>query len=150
MAKVRDLLLNKGRDVWSVGPSHSVFQAIEMMALKEVGALTVVNDAGELIGIISERDYARKVILKNRSSKATKVAEIMSTRVISISEDNTVDECMALMTTAKIRHLPVLDGDGLAGIISVGDVVKWTIDEQSTVIDQLERYIKGEATGVSL
>jgi CBS domain-containing protein len=115
-----------------------------------VGALTVVNDAGELIGIISERDSARKVILKNRSSKATKVAEIMSTRVISISEDNTVDECMALMTTAKIRHLPVLDGDGLAGIISVGDVVKWTIDEQSTVIDQLERYIKGEATGVSL
>lgn len=150
MAKVRDLLLNKGRDVWSVGPSHSVFQAIEMMALKEVGALTVVNDAGELIGIISERDYARKVILKNRSSKETKVAEIMSTRVVSISEDNTVDECMALMTTAKIRHLPVLAGDGLAGIISVGDVVKWTIDEQSTVIDQLERYIKGEATGVSL
>lgn len=150
MAKVRDLLLNKGRDVWSVGPSHSVFQAIEMMALKEVGALTVVNDAGELIGIISERDYARKVILKNRSSKATKVADIMSTRVISISEDNTVDECMALMTTAKIRHLPVLNGDELAGIISVGDVVKWTIDEQSTVIDQLERYIKGEATGVSL
>lgn len=150
MTKVRDLLLNKGREVWSVGPSHSVFQAIEMMALKEVGALTVVNDAGELIGIISERDYARKVILKNRSSKETRVADIMSTRVISIREDNTVDECMALMTQAKIRHLPVLGGDELVGIISVGDVVKWTIDEQSTVIDQLERYIRGEATGVSM
>lgn len=150
MTKVRDLLLNKGREVWSIGPSHSVFQAIEMMALKEVGALTVVNDAGELIGIISERDYARKVILKNRSSKETRVADIMSTRVISIREDNTVDECMALMTQAKIRHLPVLGGDELVGIISVGDVVKWTIDEQSTVIDQLERYIRGEATGVSM
>lgn len=144
MIRVRDLLLIKGRDVWSIGPSHSVYQAIEMMALKGVGALTVVGDNGALKGIISERDYARKVILKNRSSQDTRVEEIMTSDVVVVSEDASLGECMGLMTQRKIRHLPVVDENRLAGIISVGDVVKQIIDEQSSEIDHLERYIRGE------
>lgn len=148
MAKIRDLLADKGTDVWSIGPAHSVFQAIEMMALKEVGALTVVNDTGELVGIISERDYARKVILNGRSSHDTKVSEIMTRDVIYVDEDAKVEECMALMTAKKVRHLPVLRDEALVGIISLGDLVKSIIGEQSFVIEQLERYIRGEATGI--
>ncbi|MDZ7684555.1 MAG: CBS domain-containing protein [Gammaproteobacteria bacterium] len=104
----------------------------------------MVGDDGELKGIISERDYARKVILKNRSSQDTRVEEIMTTDVIVVSDDASLGDCMGLMTRHKIRHLPVVDGDGLVGIISVGDVVKQIIDEQSSEIDHLERYIRGE------
>lgn len=148
MTKVRNLLSVKGCDVWSIGPSHSVFQAIEMMALKGVGALPVIDDQGDLTGIISERDYARKIILKSRSSRKTTVSEIMTQDLVTVHEDNTVSECMALMTQRKIRHLPVKRDGRLVGIVSVGDLVKSIIDEQSTAIDQLERYIKGEATGI--
>jgi len=148
MHKISDLLSAKGSQVWSIGPAHSVFQAIEMMALKEVGALTVISDEGKVVGIISERDYARKVILKGKSSVKTPVSEIMTQDVIYIEEDAQVDECMALMTAKKIRHLPVLKEDKLIGMISVGDLVKKIIDDQTFVIEQLERYIKGEATGV--
>jgi CBS domain-containing protein len=147
MSKIQDLLASKGSEVWSLGPSHSVYQAIEMMALKGVGALTVLSDEGQLIGIISERDYARKVILQGKSSKSTKVSEIMTREVIYVDPENRVEECMALMTAKRVRHLPVLLGGKLVGMVSVGDLVKSIIDEQSTTIDQLERYIKGDIAG---
>lgn len=148
MVRIKDLLTEKGSDVWSIGPAQSVFQAIEMMALKEVGALTVVDDSGQLVGILSERDYARKVILNGRSSHDTKVSEIMTRDVVYVDEEAKVEECMALMTAKKVRHLPVLRDDTLVGIISVGDLVKSIIGEQSFVIEQLERYIRGEAKGI--
>ena len=149
MTTVQDIVAAKGNEVWSLGPAHSVYQAIEMMALKGVGALTVLSDEGELIGIISERDYARKVILKGKSSKTTQVTEIMSRDVIFIKPDSKVDEAMALMTIKKVRHLPVLLNQKLVGMISVGDLVKSKIDEQSVMINQLERYIRGETAGLA-
>jgi len=149
MTTVQDIVAAKGSEVWSLGPAHSVYQAIEMMASKGVGALTVLSDQGELIGIISERDYARKVILQGKSSKTTQVAEIMSRDVIFIEPDSKVDEAMALMTVKRVRHLPVLLDQQLVGMISVGDLVKSKIDEQSVMIDQLERYIRGETIGVA-
>jgi len=150
MSKISELLLDKGSEVWSIGPAHSVFQAIEMMALKGVGALTVLSDQGVLIGIISERDYARKVILKGKSSSVASVSEIMTPDPVCVGPDIRVAECMSLMTEMRIRHLPVLDAErSLIGMISVGDLVKSIITEQSEVIDHLERYIKGEALGVS-
>ncbi len=149
MSKISELLQDKGSEVWSIGPAHTVFQAIEMMALKGVGALTVLSDQGQLVGIISERDYARKVILKGKSSQDIQVSEIMTHDPVCVDPDNKVSECMSLMTEKRIRHLPVLDADrNLIGMISVGDLVKSIITEQSEVIDHLERYIKGEATGV--
>ncbi|HIG41036.1 MAG: CBS domain-containing protein [bacterium] len=148
MLRIKNLLQGKGRNVWSVGPAHSVYQAIEMMALKGVGALTVLNDNGELIGIISERDYARKVILQGKSSKDTQVSEIMTREVITITEDVKVNECMTLMTNKRIRHLPVKEGAQVIGMISVGDLVKSIISEQDFKIEQLERYVRGEEAGV--
>jgi CBS domain-containing protein len=148
VSKVKDLLEGKGSEVWSVGPAHSVYQAIEMMALKGVGALTVLSDEGRMVGIISERDYARKVILQGKSSKNTQVSEIMTREVVYIEPDRRVDEAMALMTAKRVRHLPVMADEKLVGIISVGDLVKSKIDEQSHVIEQLERYIKGETAGI--
>ncbi|MBT3428088.1 MAG: CBS domain-containing protein [Gammaproteobacteria bacterium] len=144
MARLNTLLALKGTEVWSIGPANSVYQAIEMMALKSIGALTVLSDEGKLIGIISERDYARKVILEGKSSKDTTVSEIMTKNVICVDPTLKVDECMAVMTEKRVRHLPVLHQGELVGMISVGDLVKSIIDEQSTVIDHLERYIKGE------
>jgi CBS domain-containing protein len=147
MSKIQDLLTSKGDEVWSLGPAHSVYQAIEMMAVKGVGALTVLSDEGLLIGIISERDYARKVILQGKSSKTTTVAEIMTREVISVDPENRVEECMALMTARRVRHLPVLVDGKLVGMISVGDLVKSIIDEQSTTINQLQGYIRGDIAG---
>ena len=143
MQRVSDLLADKGSDVWSLGPAQSVYQAIEMMSLKGVGALTVVDDAGRLIGIISERDYARKVILEGRLSKETAVAEIMTTEVVTTGQQTSVDECMTLMTERRIRHLPVLEDDSLVGMISVGDLVKSMISEKDYQIEQLEKYVRG-------
>ncbi len=147
MSRISELLSNKGHEVWSIGPAHSVYQAIEMMALKGVGALTVLSDDGKLIGIISERDYARKVILQGKSSKETVVADIMTRNVIYIEPGNRVQECMALMTAKRVRHLPVMEDGNLVGMISVGDLVKSIIDEQSIAIDHLERYIRGDVAG---
>jgi len=144
MTRLNTLLALKGTEVWSIGPAHSVYQAIEMMALKSIGALTVLSDEGKLIGIISERDYARKVILEGKSSKDTTVSEIMTQNVIYVDPTLKVDECMTLMTAKRVRHLPVLEEGELVGMISLGDLVKSIIDEQSSVIDHLERYIKGE------
>ncbi len=140
MANMKQLLKGKGHDVWSIGPEDSAFDAIEMMADKEVGAL-VVTDGDSLVGVFSERDYARKVALQGRSSRDTKIKEIMTTRVAYARPEQTVEECMALMTDKRIRHLPVMDGDKLLGVISIGDLVKSIIEEQQHVIEQLEQYI---------
>ncbi len=142
MKSLRQLLDAKGHDVWSINPDASVFEAIELMATKSIGALIVIEEAGP-VGIVSERDYARKVILKGRSSRQTPVREIMTTRVVYAKIDQTVEECMALMTEKRIRHLPVMDNNDLTGVISIGDLVKSIIDEQQFIIEQLEQYISG-------
>jgi len=140
MASVKQLLQGKGHDVWSIGPEVSVYDAIVEMAKKEVGALAVV-EGESLVGVMSERDYARKVVLQGRSSRDTKVRDIMTTRVAYARPDQSVEDCMAVMTEKRIRHLPVMDGDKLLGMISIGDLVKAIIEEQQHVIEQLEQYI---------
>ena len=136
----------KGRQVWSVAPTATVYEAIARMSEKSVGALLVLAE-GRLAGIISERDYARKVILKDRSSKETQVWEIMTDRVFTASPDNTVEECMRSMTEHRIRHLPVLDGEKVIGIVSIGDLVNWTISAHEATIGHLQGYIEGRYPG---
>lgn len=140
MANVKRVLQGKGHEVWSIGPEASVFDAIAMMAEKEVGAL-VVMEAEKLVGVMTERDYARKVVLQGRSSKGTRIKDIMTSRVAYTRPDQSVEECMAVMTDKRIRHLPVMDGDKVLGMISIGDLVKTIIEEQQQVIEQLEQYI---------
>lgn len=140
--KIKEILAVKGHNVWAVSPEATVFEAIEVMADKGIGALAVTLDE-KLVGIVSERDYARKVILKGQSSRETSVREIMSTDVICVSGEETIDECMALMTEKRVRHLPILDSDKLVGMISVGDLVKSIIKDQTFTIEQLEGYIRG-------
>ncbi len=142
MKRIQTLLKKKGYDVWSIAPDASVYDAIHLMAEKAVGAL-IVMDGPNLVGVISERDYARKIILEGRSSENTKISEIMSSEVITVGPDNKIEECMAMMTERRIRHLPVLDGDEVLGVISLGDLVKYIIAEQQFVIEQMERYING-------
>ena len=142
MKRIQTLLKNKGYDVWRIAPNASVYEAIHLMAEKEVGALIVMEGA-KLVGVFSERDYARKIILEGRSSENTKVAEIMSGDVFTARPDNKIEECMAMMTEKRIRHLPILDGDEVIGVISLGDLVKYIIAEQRFVIEQMERYISG-------
>ncbi|MDR6642646.1 CBS domain-containing protein [Luteibacter sp. 1214] len=140
MQQVKHLLEGKGKAVYAVAPDASVYEAIQQMADKNVGALVVIKGS-ELVGIVSERDYARKVILKDRSSRDTPVAEIMTASVITVASDATVDECMRLCTDGRLRHLPVLDGTSLVGVVSIGDLVKAVISEQRETINQLESYI---------
>jgi CBS domain-containing protein len=141
MQQVKHLLGAKGKDVYAVAPDASVYEAVQQMAEKNVGALVVMKGS-ELVGIISERDYARKVILKDRSSRDTPVADIMTVSVVTVATDATVDDCMRLCTDGRLRHLPVLDGAGkLVGVVSIGDLVKATISEQQQTISQLETYI---------
>ncbi len=142
MKIVRHILKEKGQRLWSVGPDTMVIDALKLMAEKEVGALLVL-DGGKLVGIMSERDYARKVILKGKSSLDTSVREIMTAKVFFIRPAQTVEECMALMTDKHIRHLPVMEGDKVVGVISIGDLVKATIEEKDFLIKQLENYITG-------
>lgn len=139
---VSQLLRAKGGQIFGIAPTDSVRQAIEMMAMHHVGALLVL-DQGALRGIISERDYARKVILMNRNSQDTSVGEIMSAPAFTVSPTATVNECMHLMTERRIRHLPVVDNGRVIGVVSIGDLVKAVIEEQSAQIEQLERYIAG-------
>lgn len=140
MLRVKHLLNVKDRDVWSVEPEDAVLRAIQVMADKHVGALPVVRGA-ELVGIVSERDYARKVILRGRSSAETAVWEIMSAPVITVSPDHTVQECMQLVTDRRVRHLPVMEKNQLIGIVSIGDLVRAVIEEQQETITQLEKFI---------
>jgi len=142
MKTVRDILETKGRDVWSISPEVTVFDALKMMADKNVGAL-VILDGEKVFGILSERDYARKVILHGRSSKELKVKEIMSSKVYWITPEQNIEDCMTLFTNKRVRHLPVLDKGELRGIISIGDVVKTIIADQESTIKHLENYITG-------
>jgi CBS domain-containing protein len=142
MTTVKEILDAKGNHVWSIDMNASMFDAIKLMAEKEVGALAV-TDGDRLAGIISERDYTCKVILKGRTSKQTRVVEIMTTGVITVRGDQTIQECMALMTERRVRHLPVLDGERMAGMLSIGDLVKAVIAHQLFTIEQLEGYIRG-------
>jgi CBS domain-containing protein len=142
MKTVRSLLEVKGYEVWTIAPDASVYEALRLMADKNVGALLVL-EGGELVGVISERDYARKVVLKGRSSRDTSVRDIMTADVVSVRPDQTVEECMALMTDRRVRHLPVVADRRLIGIVSIGDVVKSIITEQGFMIEQLTSYIVG-------
>ena len=136
----------KGRELWSIAPTATVYEAIEKMSEKGVGALLVMSE-GRLAGIISERDYARKVILKERSSKQTLVREIMTSSVITAAPGDYVEDCMRTMTENRIRHLPVVDRDQVVGIVSIGDLVNWIITAHEETIDQLQSYIAGNYPG---
>ena len=147
MKTVQHLLECKGYDIWSISPQASVYDALTLMANKNIGAVLVI-DAGQLVGIMSERDYARKIILKGRLSRDTRVREIMSERVVCVDVHQTTYECMALMASGRFRHLPVLEDSRLVGVISIGDVVKTIISEQEWSIGQLENYIWGASPGL--
>ena len=142
MKTVATILGSKGGEVWSVGPDALVFEALERLAEHDVGAL-VVMEGERLVGIVSERDYARKVILLGRRSNEAKVREIMTSEVLTVNPENSVEDCMSLMTERRIRHLPVVEDGKLVGIVSIGDIVKAVISAQEQVIEQLERYITG-------
>jgi CBS domain-containing protein len=140
------VLSNKGSTVWSIAPDATVFDAIELMAQKNVGALPVM-DGDKIVGIVSERDYTRKVALKGKSSKQTFVKEIMFSPIIPATPEHTVEECLRMMTEFRVRHLPVMEGDHVVGIVSIGDLVNWTISAQHATISHLESYIAGQYPG---
>lgn len=140
METVKELLAHKESHIWSVTPDSSVYDALSLMAEKGVGAVLVIEN-DELCGILSERDYARKVVLADRASRSTLVNEIMTSRVVFVEPTQTVDDCMALMTDKHIRHLPVMENDKVVGVLSIGDLVRAVIAEQQFVISQLENYI---------
>jgi len=142
MKTVRDILAAKGHRVWSVDPGASVFDALRLMAEKEIGAL-VVMEGDKVVGILSERDYARKVVLLGRTSPTTAVKEIMTSPVVYTHSDQSIEECMALVTEKRVRHLPVMSEGKLVGLISIGDLVKSIIADQKFIIEQLVRYISG-------
>lgn len=142
MTTIASLLRTKGRDTWHVAPDSTVYDAIKLMADRGIGALLVM-DGGKLVGIVSERDYARKVALMDRSSRDTPVRDIMTDRVVYVHPQQSVEQCMALMTNKRIRHLPVMKGDDVVGIVSIGDLVKSLIADRDHLIEQLENYITG-------
>jgi len=149
MKMVKDILKNKNqKEVWSVKPKATVFEALALMGEKEIGALMVIDEKGKVAGIISERDYARKIILKGKTSKETAVEEIMTPtdQMYTVKPETSVDDCMVLITGKHIRHIPVFDNDKFMGIISIGDLVKSIISEQETLIEQLSNYIAGKYT----
>lgn len=142
MLQVKHLIAEKGSQVHAIGPDDPVLAAVQLMADRYIGALLVMR-GDELVGIVSERDYARKIVLKGRSSSATPVRDIMTSPVISVSAADTVDTCMRLCTDSRVRHLPVVEGGKVIGVVSIGDLVKAVISEQGEQIEQLQRYIAG-------
>ena len=142
MQTIREILNAKGADVWTIAPEATVFEALELLAEKDVGAL-VVREGGKIAGIFSERDYARKIIVLDRRSRDTQVRDAMSADVLYVTPSCTIEECMAIMTDKHIRHVPVLEDGELAGIVSIGDVVKAVISNKQFLIEQLEQYIRG-------
>ena len=142
MYTVRHLLEEKGNQVWTISPQASTFEALELMAGKNIGALLVLEQ-DKIVGIFTERDYARKVVLKGKSSKTTIVGELMTTEVLYVAPDDTIENCMALMTDKRARHLPVMENGELLGVVSIGDVVKAIISDREFIIRELERYITG-------
>jgi CBS domain-containing protein len=139
---VSNILQNKGHGLWHVTPESTVFEAIKLMAHKNVGALLVI-EGEKLVGLITERDYTRKVAIKGKSSKETAVREIISAHLITVSPNHSVEDCMKLMTENRIRHLPVVENEKVLGIISIGDLVNWTISAQNAAIEQMQQYIAG-------
>jgi len=139
---ISTILNGKSGTVWSISPERTVFEAIQLMAEKNVGALLVM-ESNQLVGIFSERDYTRKLVLHGKSSRVTPVKEILSSKLVTVSPDETLDDAMRKMTQFRIRHLPVMDGDEVVGIVSIGDLVKWIISAQNATIDHLEGYITG-------
>ncbi len=144
MATVRQLLDNKGREVITISPEATVYQALHLMGEQDIGALVVIQGA-RLVGILSERDYARKIILKGKRSRETRVEEIMTERPVTVRPQDAIETCMKLMTEKRVRHLPVMNDSDLVGLISIGDVVKAIIEQQAFTIEQLEHYIGGYA-----
>jgi CBS domain-containing protein len=142
MKTVRDILKSKGTDIWSVKPDDTVFDSLQVMADKGIGSLLVM-EGDKLVGIVTERDYARKIILEGKSSKGSIVAEVMTKRVLWVAPERTVQECMALMTDKRARHLPVLEDERVVGVVSIGDLVKAVMSEQQVLIEQLQHYIAG-------
>jgi CBS domain-containing protein len=143
---IDSLLSQKGNHVWTIAPNATVYEAIELMAAKNIGSLLVM-DGERLAGVITERDYTRKVALKGKSSRQTPVAEILSPQVITVGRDHSIEACMKLMTKHRIRHLPVVEGEQVLGVVSIGDLVNWTISAQHVAIEQMEDYISGKYPG---
>jgi CBS domain-containing protein len=146
MKTAKDILKTKSNEIWSLSPKAKVFDALKMMGEKEIGSIMVIDDKGKVAGIITERDYARKIILLGKASKETYVEEIMTPfdQMFTVKPETTVDDCMVLMTAKKVRHLPVFDREKFVGIITIGDVVKSIISEQETLIEHLSNYIAGK------
>ncbi|MBO6657531.1 MAG: CBS domain-containing protein [Pseudomonadales bacterium] len=147
MSTVKNILDEKGRNVWTTDQDSTVFDAVALMAEKNVGALVVTSSESTLAGILSERDYARKVILKDKASKSTKVSEIMTADVVFAKEDTLLDRCMAMMTQRKIRHLPIINNQGPVGMITLGDIMKTIIKEQSSTIEEMESVMYEDQGG---
>ena len=143
MGKVRNILQGKGGNVFSVEPSITVYKAIEMMSEKNISSLLITDTAGKLLGIFTERDYARKLILKGKSSKDTLIKDLMTENPVTVASDSTIDDCMKVMTSKYVRHLPVVDSGKVMGMISIGDLVRFIIEEQKGIIQDLEHYITG-------
>jgi CBS domain-containing protein len=143
---IASVLATKAREIWSIEPTETVYRAIEMMADRGVGALLVMSD-DRLLGIISERDYARKIILKDRSSSKSLVRDIMTSQVVTVTRDHSVDQCLEIMTEKRVRHLPVIEGREVVGMVTIGDLVKWIITVHEETIGHLEAYISGSYPG---
>jgi CBS domain-containing protein len=143
---IGNILQLKGHNVWSISPDATVLEAIRLLADKNVGVLMVMSGE-KLVGVFSERDYTRKVVLKGRTSKETKVGEITTALVVSVTENHSVDECMRLMTEHRVRHLPVLEGEKVVGVLSIGDLVNWIISSQNVALEQMESYLTGGYPG---
>ena len=149
-SKVKELLEEKGKGVYTIGINDTVYDGLAMLSKKDIGALVVVDDKGKLAGIFSERDYARKVVLMGKTSKETRIGDMMSKEITVVRPDNTIQECLHLMTKKKVRHLPVIEDQNLVGIVSIGDAVNRVISDQEATIHDLEDYIYGRAYGAQI